>query len=200
MEVYYVVIGLFLLVVLVVAPLSYHAGARVPLEMYHDSLRDYAQMVQTKDKTILWLKNDVADAKEQVSELMTDKDLLIEFIESTYEFQFMAKVIECEAGGEPYASKVKIAHVILNRVAHPEFPNTISEVLTQDGQFVPVMEGIAYDTKASPDSKSAILQAIVNEDNTDGALFFLTPIGDNVVWFDVNRSLTLEEGNFRFYK
>lgn len=43
----------------------------------------------------------------------------------------MAKTIYWEARGEPYDGKLGVAGVVLNRVAHEDFPNTICEVVRQ---------------------------------------------------------------------
>src|SRR5690606_2447969 len=39
--------------------------------------------------------------------------------------ELMASLVNAEAKGEPYAGKVAVATVVLNRVDHKEFPNTI---------------------------------------------------------------------------
>ena len=41
----------------------------------------------------------------------------------------LAKVISAEARGEPYNGQVAVGAVILNRVEHPSFPNTIAGVV-----------------------------------------------------------------------
>ena len=53
----------------------------------------------------------------------------------------MAAIIECEAGGEPYEGKIGVGAVVMNRVRSSQFPNTISEVIYQSGQFSPVASG-----------------------------------------------------------
>ena len=41
----------------------------------------------------------------------------------------LAKVISAEARGEPYSGQVAVGAVILNRVEHPSFPNTVAGVV-----------------------------------------------------------------------
>ena len=53
----------------------------------------------------------------------------------------MAAIIECEAGGESYEGKVGVGAVIMNRIRSGEFPNTLSEVIYQSGQFEPTWTG-----------------------------------------------------------
>ena len=47
----------------------------------------------------------------------------------------MARVIESEAGGEPFEGQLAVATVIMNRVASPLFPDILCDVLLQEYQF-----------------------------------------------------------------
>lgn len=60
---------------------------------------------------------------------------------SSSDLDLMAAIIECEAGGESYEGKIGVGAVILNRMRSSEFPNTLSEVIYQSGQFEPVWTG-----------------------------------------------------------
>ena len=60
---------------------------------------------------------------------------------SNQDLDLMAAIIECEAGGESYEGKIGVGAVILNRIRSSEFPNTLSEVIYQSGQFEPVWTG-----------------------------------------------------------
>ena len=53
----------------------------------------------------------------------------------------LAAIVECEAGGESYEGQVAVASVVVNRVKSSSFPNTISGVIYQGGQFSPVASG-----------------------------------------------------------
>ena len=53
----------------------------------------------------------------------------------------LAKVISAEARGEPYSGQVAVGAVILNRVSHPSFPNTIAGVVYQPGAFTCMVDG-----------------------------------------------------------
>ena len=44
---------------------------------------------------------------------------------SANEVALLARIISAESRGEPYAGQVAVGAVILNRVAHPSFPNTL---------------------------------------------------------------------------
>jgi N-acetylmuramoyl-L-alanine amidase len=47
----------------------------------------------------------------------------------------LARLISAEARGEPYVGQVAVGAVVLNRVEHPSFPNSISGVVYQPGAF-----------------------------------------------------------------
>lgn len=53
----------------------------------------------------------------------------------------LARLVFAEARGEPFEGQVAVAAVLLNRVRHPEFPNTVAEAVYQPGQFEPVANG-----------------------------------------------------------
>ncbi|MEG0108715.1 MAG: cell wall hydrolase, partial [Lachnospiraceae bacterium] len=61
---------------------------------------------------------------------------------SVDEQTLLAALIHCEAGGEPYEGQVAVGAVILNRVRSGQFPNSISEVIYQSGQFGPAITGL----------------------------------------------------------
>ncbi|ABB15919.1 cell wall hydrolase [Carboxydothermus hydrogenoformans] len=87
----------------------------------------------------------------------------------------LARIIRAEAEGEPYAGKVAIAAVILNRVRHPGFPNTIAGVIFQPGAFESVANGRFWSLLPNRESIKAAYDALRGWDPTYGALFFWNP-------------------------
>ena len=53
----------------------------------------------------------------------------------------LAALIYCEAGGESYEGQLAVGCVVMNRVRSSSFPNTVSGVIYQSGQFSPVASG-----------------------------------------------------------
>lgn len=53
----------------------------------------------------------------------------------------LASIISAESRGEPYEGQVAVGAVIMNRIAHPSFPNTLSGVIYQDGAFSCLYDG-----------------------------------------------------------
>ena len=54
---------------------------------------------------------------------------------SESDVNLLASIISAEARGEPYEGRVAVGAVIMNRIAHPSFPNTLSGVIYQPGAF-----------------------------------------------------------------
>ncbi len=85
----------------------------------------------------------------------------------------LARLINGEARGEPYQGQVAVGAVVLNRVKSAEFPNTISGVIYQKGQFSCVTDG-QFDKPIDKTSTihKAAKEAMNGSDPSNGALFF----------------------------
>ncbi|MDQ0340449.1 N-acetylmuramoyl-L-alanine amidase [Caldalkalibacillus uzonensis] len=90
------------------------------------------------------------------------------------EKDLLARIVHAEAKGEPFAGKVAVAHVVLNRVEHDAFPDTITEVIFQPRQFQPVANGAI---NQSPDTESvrAVEEALKTRGSSKGSLYFYNP-------------------------
>lgn len=101
-----------------------------------------------------------------------------QFVEENYsELQLMAALIWCEAGNQPYEGMIAVGAVVMNRVNHPSYPNTITGVIYAPGQFTPVMTGkvIKALERGVPDScTQAAIEAMSGVNNVGEALHFNT--------------------------
>lgn len=61
------------------------------------------------------------------------------------ELELLAAVVEAEAGNQDMIGKRLVVDVVLNRVDSPLFPDTITEVLEQPGQFSTMWNGAVED-------------------------------------------------------
>ncbi len=91
----------------------------------------------------------------------------------------MACIIYCEAGDQPYEGQVAVGAVVMNRVASPIFPNTIREVLYQEGQFTPVMTG-KFDRKMESGKVPEVCYKAARD-----AMSGVSPIG-NMMFFNTH--------------
>lgn len=110
----------------------------------------------------------------------------------------LARVIHGEARGEPYAGKVAVGAVVLNRVKSSSFPNTIAGVVYQAGAFDAVSDG---QINLSPDSSAlkAAQDAINGWDPSYGAIYYFNPATATNKWI-WSRPLTVTIGKHRFCK
>ena len=83
----------------------------------------------------------------------------------------LAQLVESEATGEPYAGKVAVAEVVLNRVKDGGFPNSIEGVIYQSGQFQVVSNG-RINMTPTQESINASNEALAGSNYTYGALYF----------------------------
>lgn len=117
------------------------------------------------------------------------------------EYECMVRNLHHEARGEGNRGMIAVANVVMNRVNHPNFPDTICGVIYQRLQFswVHQVKPVPLE-KASDKAKFIAYEAIVNttlKDNTDGALFFHTR-SVNPRWN--NHVVTKRLGNHIFYR
>lgn len=93
---------------------------------------------------------------------------------SAEDLELLACIIQCEAEGEPYAGKLAVGSVVMNRVASSSFPNTIMGVIYQPGQFSPVASG-RMATRVAAGANSECRQAaqeVLNGNITVPYLYF----------------------------
>ena len=110
--------------------------------------------------------------------------------------RLLAKLVYAEARGESYKGQVAVAAVVLNRVASPEFPNTISGVIYQSGAFSCVDNGSINNTPDSSCIKAA-LDALNGWDPTGGCLYYYNPAKTNDQWIRT-RTVTTVIGRHHF--
>ncbi|GAB3804772.1 hypothetical protein GCM10028868_32660 [Virgibacillus kimchii] len=118
------------------------------------------------------------------------------------EKELMAKMVHAEAKGEPYAGKVAVATVILNRVDSPDFPDTVSGVIYEKVAghyaFTPVQNGTLYEGYADEDMK-AVEEAEAFRGQGNGSLYFYNPDKVDSDWV-LTRDTILKIGGHRFAK
>ncbi|MBO8156346.1 MAG: cell wall hydrolase [Bacillaceae bacterium] len=117
---------------------------------------------------------------------------------SAYEKDLLARLVEAEAKGEPYAGKVAVATVVLNRVDSNLFPDTIREVIYQKGQFTPVKNG-TINQPASYASRKAVDEALAFRGQGSGSLYFYNPKKTSNTWLR-SKTVTVVIGNHVFAK
>ena len=95
----------------------------------------------------------------------------------------LAALIECEAGGESYTGMVAVGAVVVNRVNSGSFPNSVSGVIYQGGQFTPVATGTfqsVLSRGARSDCYAAAQAALSGESPVGGCLYFNSGYGSGI--------------------
>ena len=86
----------------------------------------------------------------------------------------LAKLIAAEARGESYKGQVAVGAVVLNRVAHPSFPDSVAGVIYQRGAFSCVNDS-NWNVSPNATSQSAARDAINGWDPSGGAIYYYNP-------------------------
>ena len=131
-----------------------------------------------------------------VSASSNEKQVLLQ----AYDGQVWARAVNGEARGEPYEGQVAVAAVILNRVRHSSFPNTISGVIYQPGAFTAVSDGqINVPIDENSTVYKACNDALNGWDPSGGAIYYFNPDTATNAWI-WSRPLIKTIGKHRFCK
>ncbi len=93
---------------------------------------------------------------------------------SNSDYNLLARVISAEARGETYRGQVAVGAVILNRVSHASFPDTIAGVVYQKGAFTCMTDGQINQPVADSAYKAA-QDALNGWDPSGGAIYYYNP-------------------------
>jgi N-acetylmuramoyl-L-alanine amidase len=108
----------------------------------------------------------------------------------------LARLISAEARGEPYSGQVAVGAVVLNRVKHPSFPNSISGVIYQRGAFSCLDDG-QFDQPVADSAYKAAQDALGGWDPSGGAIYYFNPATATSAWI-WSRPLLTTIGKHRF--
>lgn len=141
----------------------------------------YEAELKKAEENLEYLKKKLAEEKALADEAAKGhwRDISeVQFAEG--DRYLLANLIYCEAGGEPYAGKLAVGSVVMNRVLSSVYPDTVVGVIYQKRQFSPVASGrlelaLAAD-KATPDCYKAADEAMAGITNVGSCLFFRTPV------------------------
>lgn len=93
----------------------------------------------------------------------------------------LARLISAEARGEPYEGQVAVGAVVLNRVKHPSFPNSVSGVIFQHEAFSCVADG-QFNEPVSESAYRAARDALNGWDPSGGAIYYFNPAKATSSW------------------
>ena len=114
------------------------------------------------------------------------------------DLNLLSRLVYGEARGEPYTGQVAVAAVVLNRVKHSSFPNTIAGVIYQSGAFDVVADG-QINLTPNETAQKAAQDALNGWDPSNGAIYYFNPSTATNKWI-WSRPMTVTIGKHRFCK
>ncbi len=159
---------------------SIHATAGQISEAEAQALA-YEQEIKAKEENLTALRAKLAE-EIRMAELAAQsswRDISeVNFAEG--DRYLLANLIYCEAGGEPYAGQVAVGSVVMNRVLSSVYPNTVTGVIYQSGQFSPVASGrlalALADGRATAACYQAADEVMKGTTNVGNCVYFRTPV------------------------
>lgn len=117
---------------------------------------------------------------------------------SNNDVYLLSKLIAAEARGESYTGQVAVGAVVLNRVSHASFPDTIAGVIYQKGAFSCVNDS-NWAVSGNETSLKAARDCINGWDPTGGAIYYYNPnkTSNSFMW---SRPVIKVIGNHKFCK
>lgn len=116
---------------------------------------------------------------------------------SDSEEELICRFANAAAGEDsPLASKLGIINVVLNRLAHSEYPDSVAEVIFEEGEFECVRNGRinnSFSHSATVSARDALRLALLGRDPTEGALNFADGRKETL-----QGEITFEAGGFLF--
>lgn len=167
---------------------AYHQREREEAEKEAQMIRDYQEQYQ-KDQEAEW----------KLYQEQTRTGLIHSMDFDASDAYLLEKIAMAEAESEDTEGKALVMLVVLNRVWDARFPDTIEEVIMQDGAFTPVSNG-RYD-KVEPDAdcmKAMELITVGHWDKSQGALY-VEKASDESTWHSRNLQKLFTHGAHTFY-
>jgi len=120
---------------------------------------------------VMPIEEETADLEEYELDESALADASDNFTEA--ELTLLAQLVYNEANVEPYEGKVAVVHVVLNRIASEQFPDTVFDVVYQKNQFSGSENLVSK--PVTDDNMKAVKEALNTPDSTEGALYFWDP-------------------------
>lgn len=141
----------------------------------------YEQQIKEQDENISVLKAKLAE-EIRMAELAAQSSWrdISEVSFGEGDRYLLANLIYCEAGAEPYEGQVAVGAVVINRVLSSVYPNTVTGVIYQSGQFSPVASGrlalALAENRATARCYEAADAAMSGTTTVGNCVYFRTPV------------------------
>jgi len=128
---------------------------------------------------------------------LTNEDVAHEV--TAYERDILYRIAWAEARGEDDKGVILVINVIFNRMANPQFPDTIQEVVFAPRQFSPITNGAFARAEPCERIKYLVQRALDGADYSYGATFFRMRQGSAGSWHERALDRVLTHGTHHFY-
>ena len=160
---------------------------------YYTGSVDGIYGVNTKNSVIAYQK-DMGLTPDGIAGSKTLASLGIGNAENSSGFQnsdteLLARIISGEARGESYLGQLAVGAVVLNRVQHPSFPDTVAGVIFQSGAFTAVSDGQFYN-EPTDSAYRAAKDALNGIDPSCGAIYYYNPSVSTNKWIRTRTVVT----------
>lgn len=98
--------------------------------------------------------------KSENDKFKKTKNASLNYNISDYEKSLLEKLVYCEARGESQEGQIAVVNVVLNRLNSDEFPDTITEIVYQKGQFSPAGNGAINYATPTQEIKESVNKAL----------------------------------------
>lgn len=149
-----------------------------------------AETISKEETTTVATRKFAVDKKENVKASDESADI------TNIEKKLLARLVHAEAKGEPFAGKVAVADVVLNRLDDKQFPDTVESVIYEKNAFQPVQNG-SIDKAADKESMEAVEEALNNGKENKELLYFYNPDTATSDWI-FTRQVIKHIGNHAF--
>lgn len=127
----------------------------------------FANIVYINNNVIEPVIRDVNYIQESEEEIFEDWDYPL----TKEDLDVFARLIDAETGLESVTCQRLVIDTILNRVESNNFPNSIREIMYQDGQFASISSGSINNYNARESVKNLIIEEMNEKTNSD-VIFF----------------------------
>ena len=114
------------------------------------------------------------------------------------DLKWLSHIINAEAGNQSLTGQICVGNVVLNRVAHENFPDTVADVIFSPNQFCPVKSGTVYCTPDA-DAVAAAKLCLEGVELAGESTYFVNPTTGSTAWFRQNLTYVMSVGDHDFY-
>jgi spore germination cell wall hydrolase CwlJ-like protein len=173
-----------------------YCGVWWDVEDYEQMMAEREAYLKAEQESEQAFIQSVMDAQNRVQ---TGQSIQLSMDFDSEDAYMLARIAMAEAEGEDTEGKALVILTVLNRVASDKFPDTIEEVITQEGAFTSYWNGRYDRVEPNEDCYRALEMVQVQHwDESHGALYFERTT-DEDTWHNTHLKELFKHGNHTFH-